>query len=173
VKTWGLRILVIATLAVSAFWLRGRGPPPPAPGSIDSPPSSEAPDWSEASKTVTDFFQAAGEGDDEAYLDLLDGPLRRSLEETRSELGVEEFRRMLRRSVEAIKGLAVTPGEGAPGGGLALDVEIVFADRNEYQRMVLSGKGRAWRITSIDKARMVKPAVPYGTPVFEGLEARD
>lgn len=173
-KNWGLRIVVIGCLVGVALWLRGRTPPPTP--ILEQSPDSAAPsttakaDWSKASKTVNDFFQAASEGDDNAYLRLVDGQLRRSLEQTRSEVGVEEFRQSLRRSAAEIKGLAVTPGGDVSDNSVALDVEIVFADRNEYQRMMLARKGRSWVITSIEQARMVKPAVPYGTPVFEEIE---
>ena len=59
------------------------------------------------------------------------------------------------------------PNSDAPDGAVALDVDIVFADRNENQRILLAPKGNGRVIVSIDAALMSKPPVPYGTPVFE------
>jgi hypothetical protein len=167
VKTWGLRIVVMACLVAAAFWLRGRGPAPQAPQALDAASPPAKPDWSEASRAVNAFFQAAADGDDKAYLNLLDGRLRRSLDQTRSDLGVEEFCENLRRSSAGVKGVAVTPGPAASAGEVVLNVEIVFADRNENQQMRLVRQGKGWVITSIDQSQMIKPVVPYGTPVFE------
>ena len=120
------------------------------------------------------FFDAAGRGDDAAYLRLTSGRLRESLESARSELGVEAFRDHLRQSAAGIKGLAKTRGDDDPSAGdtasgdtAAIDVELVFADRNERQRILLALEGSRWVITSIDTARRIEPEIPYGTPVFE------
>ena len=188
-KTWALRIVLIAALVGVAMWLRGRGPqnavPPDAASSPrgsrrgtdwqsvlprrsnQGEPGASATNWGGPSRVVNDFFQAAGDGDDDAYLRLVDGQLRRTLEQNRAELGADAFRKSLRRSAAGIKGLAVTPAKDTSDATVALDVEIVFADRNEYQRMVLAPKGRGWVITTIDQARRIEPVVPYGTPVFE------
>lgn len=166
-RNWGLKIVVLACLVATAFWLRERGPAPPAPQPPDAAAPPTKPDWSEASRTVNALFQAAGDGDDEAYLALLDGQLRRSLEQTRTDIGVDEFRKNLRRTSAGVKGVAVTPGVADSPGELVLNVEIVFADRNENQKMRLVRKGNGWLIASIDQSEMIKPVVPYGTPVFE------
>jgi len=50
---------------------------------------------------------------------------------------------------------------------VALDLEIVFADRNQRQRMLLERTRGGWAIRAIEAAEMVKPPIPYGTPVFE------
>ena len=85
------------------------------------------------------------------------------------------------RSPAGIKGLAKTRGDDASlafpsvgqlrvppnGRAVALDVELVFADRNERQRMLLVPQGNGWVITSIDTAQVIEPPVRYGTPVFE------
>ena len=52
--------------------------------------------------TVSEFFTAAGEGDDRAYLRLVTGELRKSLENDRSQAGAEAFRDSLRRSAAGI-----------------------------------------------------------------------
>lgn len=152
-KKWGLQILVVILLVALAIFLRNRERLPETP-----------------EETVSELFTAASEGNDRAYLRLLTGELRKSLEHDRSQAGDEAFRQGLRRSAAGIKGLAVTRAGDAPGDMVALDVEIVFADRNERQRMLLEPKRGGWAIVSIEQANMLKPPIPYGTPVFEDLE---
>ncbi|MHC4176643.1 MAG: hypothetical protein ACYSWU_04005, partial [Planctomycetota bacterium] len=93
----------------------------------------------------------------------------------RSELGAEAFRENLRRSAAGIKGLAKTRSSDTSlaDGTVAIDVELVFADRNERQRMLLEPNGSGWVIVSIDTARTVKPSIPYGTPVFDQPEREE
>lgn len=148
-RKWVVYILVAALLATAAILLRGRDRRPETP---------EA--------TVNTFFEAAARGDDGTYLDLAAGPLRAGLQETRSQLGAEKFRKGLVDSMAGMKGLAIAAGRDAPPGQVALDVEIVFADRNERQRILLGPRGRGWEIVSISAASGQKPAIPYGTPVF-------
>jgi len=156
VKKWLPHVLLVATLVGLALALRSRDRLPETP-----------------EQTVTEFFTAAGDGDDRAYLRLVTGELRKSLEHTRSESGAEAFRQGLRRSAGGIKGLAVTRAEGAPAPLAAVDVEIVFADRNERQRMLLEPTRSGWAIASIEQAEMVKPPIAYGTPVFEMPEPEE
>jgi hypothetical protein len=117
--------------------------------------------------TVSAFFDAAGSGDDAAYLKLVSGGLRDSLRYDRDQVGVQAFRANLRRSASGIKGLAVSRREDAPAGMVGLNVEIVFADRNERQQMLLARQGSGWVITSIDSALTTKPSKPYGSPAYE------
>ena len=152
-----LQALLVVALVVLAFALRGRGPAAP-------PATPEA--------AVSAFFDAAARGDDTAYLALAAGDLRKSLRDSRSQLGTPAFRDGLRRSAAAIKGLATTRSADQPPEGLALDVELVFADRNERQRILLAQSGSGWLLTAIGPAAATKPAIPYGTPVFEEPPAR-
>ena len=170
-----LQLVVIAALVTAALLLRSRDRDADTQQPGDTSRAGETPDtrqtpqesgWSDASRTVGEFFGAAADGDDEEYLSLVSGNLKRSLEENRSELGVDAFRAELVRSASAIMGLATTPGQGAPAGMVAVDVELVFTDRNERQRMLFTREGSDWVITAIEKASMVEPVVPYGTPVF-------
>ena len=175
-KKLALQIAVVAGLVVAAFVFRGRDSSTQTEQTIESPNSQQTSrnlDFSGASATVNAFFNAASEGDDDTYLRLVSGNLRKSLEESRSELGTEAFRAELRRSAAGIKGLATEPAEGAPGEMVAVDVEIVFADRNERQRMLLAPRGNDWVITSIERVRMIEPVVPYGTPVFGEQSPQD
>jgi len=121
-------------------------------------------------ETINAFFDAASRGDDAAYLRLTTGELRKTLEKTRAEQGTGPFRDGLKRSAAAIKAVAVSRSDRAPLEGIAVDVDIVFADRNEQQRMVLVEERGGWAIANIEAAETVKPAIPYGTPVFEEPE---
>jgi len=151
-RTRAIQILVVGGLVALAIVLRK--------------PARRLPETPE--DAVNAFFDAATRGDDEAYLALVDGELRESLRNTRSQVGAEAFRRDLRKSVSGIKGLAVARSDAAPSGQVALDVEIVFADRKERQQVLVSHQaGRGWIITAIGPAEATKPAIPYGTPVFE------
>ena len=165
-KQRALKVAVVVGLVAAAFLLRGRGRLPKTSETPETLETAEDSEWSRAASTVNGLFDAASKGDDDAYLRLVSGDLRRSLRQTRSEIGTEAFREELRRSASEIVGLATMPGEDAPPGKVAVDVEIVFADRIEYQKMLLVPDGDDWLVTSIEQARMIKPPVPYGTPVF-------
>jgi hypothetical protein len=156
VKKWALPAAVIAALVVLAVALR-RG--------------DRLPETPEAA--VAAFFDAASRGDGAKYLRLTSGPLRVSLEDTRSQLGVRAFCESLRRTAAGMKGLATSRGGDAPPDRIVLDVELVFADRIERQRMCLAAQGTGWTIQSITRTNMVKPPVAYGTPVFEEDQAKE
>jgi hypothetical protein len=160
VKKWLPQALLVMLLAVLALLLRGRDRLPETP-----------------EKTVTEFFTAAGEGDDRAYLRLVTGELRESLEHARSQEGAEAFRQGLRRSTAGLKGHATSRlGDARPFGGgseishrwdgpVALEVTLIFPDRHEIQTMRFEPTGGGWAIAAIEQARMVKPPIPYCTPV--------
>jgi hypothetical protein len=145
-----LAAALLAALVGAAILLRGGGRLPGTP-----------------EQTVSEFFDAADRGDGAAYLRLTTGRLRQTLQRTRDELGGEAFAEDLKRNAADIKGLAVSPSDRAPLAGVALEVDIVFADRNEQQRMVLVEERGGWAIEQIETASTVKPSIPYGTPVFE------
>ena len=171
-KQWAQKIVVVAILVGIAFVLKGRDRLPAPPKEAATAPLDTASD------VVNRLFDAAGKGDDAAYLRLVSGKLRESLEYERSQLGVEAFRESLRQSAAGIKGLAVTQSSDFPTGTMALDVEIVFADRNEIQKVLLAPEGGTWVITSMETAEIITPPIPYGTPVFaepdqQGMENPD
>ena len=143
-----LQIAVVAALVVLAVVLRNRECRPETP---------EA--------TVSAFFEAAASGDDGLYLSLVAGDLRRSLRDVRTQRGADAFRGELARSVSGVKGRAMTRADNAPAGYVAIDVEHVFVERNEQQRLLLAPRGNGWVIEAIGDAETVKPLVPYGTPV--------
>jgi len=156
VKKWVLHAGVIAALVVLALVLRRGDRLPQTPEAV-----------------AAAFFDAASRGDDALYVRLTSGPLRASLEDTRSQLGARAFRESLRRTASGMKGLAANRGSDAPPGRIILDVELVFADRIERQQMCLAPDGTGWTIESVTATNMVKPPIAYGTPVFEEEPAKD
>jgi len=117
--------------------------------------------------TVSALFDAAANGDDAAYLRLICGELRKTLEDNRTQLGVEAFRQNIRSWASGVKGLAYTRGSEAPPGLVALEVEIIFADHKELQTMLLAPQRGGWAITAMSAATTVESTPAYGTPVFE------
>ncbi len=150
-------ILAAAALALREVENSGAGPA----GGADAGSPSQTPQ-----DAINRLFDAATEGDDRAYLRLVGGELRKSLQREREQLGVEPFRESLRRTIDGVMGLAIVRSDQAPPGCVAMDVTITFVDRNENQRMLLELEDDRWRITSISAATMSKPPIPYGTPVF-------
>ncbi len=149
-KKWILGILLAMVLAGVAALLRSRDRSAVTPAGA-----------------VSKLIDAAREADINAYLGLTGGQLRTELEQTRAEMGDDGFREHLRRFAQDIKGLAILTSGEPEGDTAILDVEFVFADRNERQRTTFARRGRGWIITSMDTVEMVKPPIPYGTPVFE------
>ncbi len=145
-----VQIAVIAAVVAAAFWLRARERLPESPEAA-----------------VNELFDAAARGDDAAYLRLVAGELRTTLESSRAQLGQAAFRESLRRSAAGIKGLAVSRGENAPPDRVALDLDLVLADRNERQRMLLVDTGRGFAVVAMEGAAVLKPPIAYGTPVFD------
>jgi len=165
VRRWLCNVLVAIGLIALAIALRGRKPAEPA--GAGKPPSlfrrgAEAPE-----AAVTAFFDAASRGDARAYLALTTGGVKARLDGSRSELGPDGFKAEIQRSAKGVKGLAVSRSADQPPEGVALDVELVFIDRNERQRFTLLASGSGWLIADVTPAQTTKPAIPYGTPVFE------
>ncbi len=154
-RTWAVRIAVGVAVVAAALLLRR-----------DSLPESPE-------QAVADLFDAAGRGDDAGYLRVLGGDLSASVRQTRSQLGTEAFRENLRRSAAGIKGIAVSRVATLESDAVALDVEIVFTGRNERQRVLCEPTGRGWAITEMAAAEMEKPAIAYGTPVFDEGAAQE
>jgi hypothetical protein len=142
-------IALAVALAAAAIAMRGKGRSPDTPEG-----------------TVRAFFAAAQDGDAAAYLSLLSGPLKASVQETQSQLGDATYRRQLRDTVSGLKGFAVTRAADSADDRAVLDVELVFADRSERQRFTVVRESRGWSIAAIDRAEAEKPAAPYGSPVY-------
>jgi hypothetical protein len=153
-KRYAIPGLLAVLLIAAALLLRGKGRLPATP-----------------EEAVNRLFQAAQRGDAAAYLAALRGPLRSSFAATQSQLGAEAFAKSLQESVAGMKGIAISSvGEMAADDVeryVELDVELVFADRNERQRFVLVRQSGGWLIDRIDKAEPVKPPTRYGAEVID------
>lgn len=156
-----LAVGLVIALAATAIILRNRDELPDVAPTLTGEPSQTP------SSTVSKLLRAAENEDADAYLRLTGGDLRKSLEQMRSELGSDGFREHLRGFADGVKGVAVFGEDAREVDQVTLDVEFIFADRNERQRVTLARRGRRWVITSMEKAQMVKPPIRYGTPVFE------
>jgi len=141
--------VVIALVAVAVALRRSEEALPPTPEAA-----------------VNAFFDAAATGDDTAYLSLLGDELRTRFLNARAEQGREQFRDSLRQQAAGIKGLATMRADEAPEGLVAVDVDIVFTDRNEKQRFTLKPQNNGYAITNISTTQTAKPSIPYGTPVY-------
>jgi hypothetical protein len=150
VRKWILGAAMAAGLVALALMLRNRDKLPENP-----------------TAAVSALIDAARAADPNAYLALTGGPLRQKLEQTRTEMGEDGFRQYLKQFGEGIKGLAVPAGDEPESDTITLTVEFIFADRNERQQMTFERRRNGWSITSMETAQMLKPPVPYGTPVFE------
>jgi hypothetical protein len=149
-------VVLAMALAAVALAMRGKGRLP------DTPESA-----------VRAFFAAAQEGDSAAYLSVISGPLKNSIGETQSQLGGKAFRESLRNSVAGLKGFAVSRSSDVADDRVALEVELVFADRSERQRFGLVRESRGWSIATLDRAEVEKPAAAYGAPVYGFAPAGD
>ncbi len=150
VRTGLIAAAVVVLIAAAAWVLRGGGPLPETPGAA-----------------VDAFFDAAERGDDREYLRVTAGELRKELDNRRKQLGREAFREHLKRSQAKILGLAKFEPEDVTADRVAVDVEIVFADHKQRQKMLLRREGTGWVITLIETAQRVESPIAYGTPVYE------
>ncbi len=147
---------VVLSIVIFALFLRTGGTLPQTPEAA-----------------VDALFDAAGRGNDRAYLRLLGPRLRREMENTRSQIGTEAFRQSLRLSVADIKGLAVMRAEEPAPNEVVIRAELVFTDRNEVQRITTQRQSGGWIITGIETAQMEKPPIAYGTPVYDIRETTE
>jgi hypothetical protein len=118
-----------------------------------------------AQDAIYAMLDASRTGNVQAYLANYAGQMRSSLEQSIHESGEERFRRYLKESNAAIKGVAVA--EPLPIGEreTKVRVEYVYQDRNEAQTMYLEKAGAGWRITRVEGSERLKTLIPYGAPV--------
>ena len=116
---------------------------------------------------IYSMLDAARAGDTRAFLESYTGPIQDRLRQAAAEATEPAFAKYLKESNAAIKGLAISPPERASEGRVKVQVEYVYADRNEVQFVYLIKEGRRWKISAVDSAQRVKTLVPYGSPVTE------
>ena len=119
-------------------------------------------------QTVTSLFEACRKGDEKAYLSLLGDPLLSQMKVALRQQGLEAFSLSLKRTVNGLKGLALSTLKSFPQQDrIIIQAELVFADRIERQKLELEKRRGKWLVISLGKAQVRKPSIPYGTPVFE------
>lgn len=116
---------------------------------------------------IQTMLDASRRGDARAYLGCFTGAMRPQLEATRQQMGEGRFREYLAESQAAVMGVATTRLAGAPPDTARFEVEFVLRDKNQRQTVELINEGGRWRIDSMSQAVYMKPAIPYGTKVFD------
>ncbi len=112
------------------------------------------------------MLDAAREGDVAAYIAVHTGGMSQRLEQSRDEMTPQGFADYLRKRNREIKGIAILEPQLASEDRARVDVEYVYVDRKEGQRLYLVRLDGLWRIERVDAAARVETPVPYGTPVY-------
>jgi hypothetical protein len=113
------------------------------------------------------MLDASRRGDPQAYLECFTGVMRPQLDATRRQMGEARFREYLAESQAPVMGVATTRLPGTPSDLARFEVEFVLRDKNQRQTVELKNEDGRWRIDSMSQAIYVKPAIPYGTKVFD------
>jgi hypothetical protein len=115
------------------------------------------------------MFQAAEQGDVDAYLDCFAGQQRQRLGSEVRQQGKADFAASLRSALDTLKGRAISgSGKAAPDDRRAtLTVERVYERHTERQDYHFVRDSFGWRIESVGTTQELQPPIRYGTPVFE------
>jgi len=111
------------------------------------------------------MLDAARAGDGRVYLRQYAGDMEAQLKQAAAEKTEADFKSYLRTSNAEIKGVAVSEPKVLPDREVEVEVEYIYQDRNETQRMYLKKYGDEWKITRVNGAERVKTLAPYGSPV--------
>lgn len=144
-------VLLLAGIFVAAVLRRDRA----RPAAPDATPRD----------TIYQMLDAARAGDPSAYVSHYTGAMEAQLRQTISEKSDAGFKQYLLSSNAEIKGVALAEPKLLSDNEAEVDVEYVYQDRNEMQKMYLEKHGDRWKIARVDGAERVKTLVPYGTPV--------
>lgn len=116
-------------------------------------------------ESIYRMLDAARAGDTAAYLRQYAGTMEAHLRQAIVERSEADFKKYLQSSNAEIKGVAVAEPKMLSEREAEVQVEYIYQDRNEVQRMVLEKQGEDWKITRVDGAERVKTLIPYGSPV--------
>jgi hypothetical protein len=111
------------------------------------------------------MLNAARAGDGRAYLSQYAGEMEAQLRQAAAEKTEADFKSYLQTSNAQVKGIAVSEPRILPDREVEVEVEYIYQDRNETQRMYLKKYGGEWKITRVNGAERVKTLTPYGSPV--------
>jgi hypothetical protein len=149
------QIFTFVTLALAFAIVVGRQQLPRSGGS--TPPSPQ--------DAIYAMLGASRAGDVDAYLATYTGQMRAALEQSVRETGAEPFRRYLKESNSAIKGVALALPQMLGDREASVRVEYVYQNWNEAQAMYLEKDAAGWKIARVEGSERVKTLIPYGTPV--------
>jgi len=125
---------------------------------------SEAPD--NPTDTINRMMDAARDGDVDGYLACFSGQMEKTLRQSVAEMSNSGFADYLKTNNKQIKGFAMYAPTEVSESAVDVQVEYVYADRNEAQRFRLERLSGHWTITKVDGIERVETIVPYGTPVY-------
>lgn len=111
------------------------------------------------------MLDAARSGDIKAYLACYTGQMQSAVKQSLAETGEPAFAKYLKDSQSAIKGVAVFDPQAVSDTESKVQVEYVYADRNETQTMWLEKSPAGWKISRADSDQRIPTLIPYGTPV--------
>lgn len=118
-------------------------------------------------EVIQAMLDASRRGDARAYLDCFSQAMRPELEATRQQMGEARFREYLTESQAPVMGVATSRLAEPQSDRARIEVEFILRDKNQRQTVELRNSGGRWRIEAMSQAVYVKPAIPYGTKVFE------
>lgn len=149
-------VIVIAAVAIALALVSVQSRRTAGPQSFEKP---EDPVWA--------MFQAAKDGNVQAYLNCFGHELRNRLDRDVQEMKLAKFAAYLKQGSQDVLGIAVSDVEKLREEEARMRVEMTFRDRNEVQKLAVRKIGSGWKITDMTQAQRVKPVIPYGTKVFE------
>ncbi|MGH7129512.1 MAG: hypothetical protein ACREJB_15690 [Planctomycetaceae bacterium] len=135
------------------------------------PTQADAPPAGTPETAVAALVEAQRRGDVVGYLDRLTGRLRDEMTARRETESDAELAAGLRGRLSGLKG-RVTSDVDQTGDRATLTLELIFADRNERERVELVREDGEWKITARDPLDRFEPEIPYGTPVAAPVEER-
>lgn len=123
------------------------------------PPKSKGPEKNE--DIIWKMLSSAKLGNTQQYLDCFTGKSLRALQKANEEKGKTVFRDYIQQNAQAVKGVSIISKEQKNSLKTVFDVEIVYADRNEYQTFSLQKGQEGWKINEISKSVITKQPIPY------------
>ena len=118
------------------------------------------------------MFQAAEQGEVDAYLNCFTGQQRQRLERELGNQGASAFAASLKSALDKLKGRALSGSSKVADDDRArMTVERIYERHAERQDYHFVRDSAGWRIESVGQVQEFQPPIPYGTPVYERDEA--
>ncbi|MCZ6795724.1 MAG: hypothetical protein O7J95_19125 [Planctomycetota bacterium] len=160
----------VLVMALVVYVARRNGPAPGEPRG-GAQQRAERSQRSAPGACLTAVVRAAERGDVQGYLDCFTGDLRGELEaRSTAARPAERFAESLRASVDELTASVTSDVERPSPDAALLRWERVYRRYSESYRVRLRREGGRWRISKLTRTERGAPLVPYGTPVFPGLE---